>query len=123
MANTRRIMAVLVYTLVVAALPVISDIPFRVWAADAASFAVAFLFPALVAARREWKPALGWMLGGGLAGALLLDILSSIIIVKRDFLMLWYIFYPLVLTVLIGLHAVIRWMAADYRRRRGYSAG
>ena len=118
LANSRRISAVLFYVALVACLPLVSGAPFRVWAVDAGSFALAFLVPALVTAGREWKEAILWFLGFGLVGILLFDILSSIVIVKREFLMGWYVLYPVGLVALLGLHAVSHWVATSYQRAR-----
>ncbi len=122
MPNPRRFSAWLFFLVIVASLSLVSGAPFRVWAADVVSFSVAFLVPALIMAHREWKKAIVWLLGFGLAGILIFDISTSIVIVKREFLMGWHVLYPVGIVALLGLHAVSRFAAAGYQKMRDMKA-
>ncbi len=122
METVRRSSAVLVFVVITGALPFLSGAPFRLLLAEGASFAFAFLVPALLTARQDWRGAFPWLLGFGLLGVLLLDVWSSIVIVKREFLMGWYVLYPGGLLALLIAHAFCRAVAVGYQRMRGRSA-
>jgi biotin transporter BioY len=122
MSKGRGFSAVLVFVVIICGLPFLSGAPLRVLLAEGASFALGFLVPALVTARRDWRSALPWLVGFGLLGLLLLDIWSSRVILKREFLMGWYLFYPGGLVVLLVAHGFCRAIAAGYQKIRGRSA-
>jgi hypothetical protein len=121
MSKGRRFSAVLVFVVIVGGLPFLSGAPLRVLLAEAVSFALGFLVPALLTARRDWRAGIPWLVGFGLLGLLVLDVWSSIVIVKREFLMGWYVFYPGGLVALLVAHAFCRAVAAGYQRIRGGS--
>jgi hypothetical protein len=56
-----------------------------------------------------------------LLGLLVLDIWSATVMVKREFLMGWYVFYPGGLFLLLAAHAFCRVVAAGYQKIRGKS--
>jgi hypothetical protein len=122
MSKGRGFSAVLLFAVIIGGLPFLSGAPLRVLLAEAVSFALGFLVPALVTARRDWRDAIPWLVGFGLLGLLLLDVWSSIVIVKREFLMGWYVFYPGGLVALLIVHALCRAAATGYQRIRGGSA-
>jgi peptidoglycan/LPS O-acetylase OafA/YrhL len=88
-----------------------SGAPFRVRAADAIPLILGFLGPALLTAESS---ALGrhlWRYFGAILVALFVfDLVSAMVISKREVSMGWYIIYPLggtVLLVLLFLHSSI----------------
>jgi len=121
MSKGRRFTAVLVFAVVVCGLPFASGAPLRVLLAEAVSFGLGFLIPALLTARLDWRAAIPWLLGFGLLGLLVLDIWSATVMAKREFLMGWYVFYPGGLLLLLVAHAFCRVVAAGYQKITGKS--
>jgi hypothetical protein len=122
MSKGRRFSSIVLFVVIIGGLPFLSGAPLRVLLAEAVSFALGFLVPALLTDRRDWREAIPWLVGFGLLGLLLLDVWSSIVIVKRKFLMGWYVFYPGGLVALLIAHALCRAIAAGYQRIKGGSA-
>jgi hypothetical protein len=112
-ANARRISAVVFYLTLVASLPLISGAPFGILTIYAGCFTLAYLVPALVIANKEGEKIIPWLIGFGLSGVLLFDILCDLVIVKHELGSSIFLF-PIALVPLIAIHVYSRKIAYQF---------
>lgn len=95
-----------------------SGAPAKVHLVSIASFFLAYFVGAYIAEsglidKPKW---LIWI-AAGFVGLLGFDIFSSLVIVKRDFLMGWYVIYPGGLLGLLVLQLFAKWVAIPYYKQ------
>ncbi len=81
---------------------------------DIAAFFFAFVVPGLLGSyvgRKSLKKIVMVWLLGGLIGLFLWDVGSTLVIVKRELFMGWYILYPLGLMGLILLQLAVKYIS------------
>lgn len=86
----------------------VSGAPLKVHAVDIGAFAIAYLIPGIIAQRYNGRKAFFILLAGAIIGVVLFDLGLSYVVVKRDFFMGWYIFYPVLVAGLLLLHSITK---------------
>jgi hypothetical protein len=113
MMNKKYVMTIIViYAILSTALLLISGAPIRVNLVDIASFFIAFVVPGMLAfhLNRMNQVIMVWLVGGGI-GLFMWDVVSTLVIVKRELFMGWYILYPIGLTGLVLLQIVVKYIS------------
>ena len=87
-----------------------SGAPFKVHSVNVTALFIAFFIPNLLAKNKENKKRIIIWLSGSIIGMFYLDLLSSLVIVKKEIFFRWYISYPVGIAFILILQALTKYI-------------